>query len=205
MSTWTSEQSREFLEHAGTDPLFAAWALFLCRGLRRGEVAGLRWEDLDLDLGRMRIVHTRVVGADNKALPSTPKTDQGRRNIPLDGQLVRTLQKHQVHQKEQRLAVGESWGATGYVFVNELGEPFHPDHFSARFQTIAEDLGLPKIRLHDARHTAASLMLANGTPTKVAQEILGHARPSITQDMYQHVMPGMAEEAGEALSASLLG
>jgi integrase len=92
-----------------------------------------------------------------------------------------------------------------YVFVDALGRPYHPDYFSGRFDELVTASGLPRIRLHDIRHTADSLMLAPGTSTKVVSDMLGHASPTITLSIYAHVMPGMAEEAGAALSASLLG
>jgi len=91
------------------------------------------------------------------------------------------------------------------VCVRARGQPFHPDHFSARFERLIADAGLRRIRLHDARHSVASQLLANGTPTKVASEVLGHANVGITMRLYQHVLPGMAEEAIETLSARLLG
>ena len=94
---------------------------------------------------------------------------------------------------------------SGYVFVREDDQPFHPDHFSARFDKLIAQAGLRRIRLHDARHSVASQLLANGTPTKVASEALGHANPAITQRLYQHVLPGMNETAIATLSARLLG
>lgn len=91
------------------------------------------------------------------------------------------------------------------MFTDEIGQPYHPDTFSDRFDDLVKASGLPRIRLHGTRHTAASLMLAAGVPTKVVSEMLGHSSPTITLGIYAHVLPGMAEEAGAALSASLLG
>lgn len=100
---------------------------------------------------------------------------------------------------------GSAYEDSGYLFADEMGRPYHPDTMSDWFDQKVKALGLPRIRLHDCRHTAASLMLSAGVPVKVVSEMLGHASPTITLAVYAHVMPGMAEEAGAALSKSLLG
>ncbi len=201
---WSADEARSFLASTSQDRLAAAWSLLLARGLRRGELAGLRWDAIDLDGGSCRIVTTRVV-VDGNAVGSTPKTDAGRRSVPLDGHLTALLRTHRVRQAEERLAAGPAWADTGHVFVNELGEPYHPDYFSDRFVDLAKAAGLRRIRLHDTRHTAASLMLASGVPVKVVSDLLGHSSPTITLSIYAHTMPGMGAAAGEALSAALLG
>lgn len=204
MSCWTGEQAQEFLSGAANDRLYAAWVLLLARGPRRGEIAGLRWADVDLDAGRLRITHTRIV-VDGKVVDSTPKTDAGRRTVPLDAGLVKVLQAHRERQLFEARAGGIAWTDSGYVFAREDGLPFNPESISQRFERLSARVGVPKIRLHDLRHTAASLMLEDGTPVKVAAEMLGHANPNVTQSIYQHVLPGMAESAGERLSGRLLG
>ncbi len=200
MAAWSADEVRTFLASVQHDRLRAAWVLFLARGPRRGEIAGMRWSDLDLDAGRWRIVHTRI-SVGGKIVESQPKTAAGRRSIPLDAQLVQVLKAHRTAQAAERLAAGPGWANSGYVFVDEIGEPYHPEGFSDRWETAVARAGLLRIRLHDARHTAATLMLSNGTPVKVAAELLGHASTTITQELYQHVMPGMSEMAGEQLSA----
>jgi integrase len=97
------------------------------------------------------------------------------------------------------------YGRDGHLVADELGRPYHPDWISERFGQLQAATDLPRIRLRDCRHTAASLMLASGVPTKVVSDLLGHSSPTITLTTYAHVMPGMAEQAGAALSASLLG
>lgn len=203
MTAWSSDQARSFLEQTRSDRLAAAWALLLTRGLRRGELAGLRWEAIDLEGQVLSISRTRVV-VDGKAIDSAPKTAASRRTIPLDVELVSRLRAHRAAQSAERLAAGPAYEEGGYVFADELGRPLHPDTISDRFEKLARATGLPRIRLHDLRHTAASLMLASGVPTKVVSDLLGHASPTITLGIYAHVLPGMAEEAGAALSASLL-
>ena len=203
MNAWSETQARRFLSDTRDDSLAAAWALLLTRGLRRGELCGLRWEAIDLDGGTATIVHTLVV-VDGKVQTSTPKTSSSRRSLPLDASLVSLLIGHRKRQLEDHLRAGNAWTETGYVFVDPLGRPFSPELVSDRFDRLVKTAGLPRIRLHDTRHTAASLMLASGVSVKVVQEMLGHSSPAITLAIYAHTTPSMAKEAGAALSASLL-
>jgi integrase len=205
MTSWTAAEAQAFLAGAAKDRLYAAWCLFLARGPRRGELAGLRWSDVDLDAGRVTLgMHTRI-SVGGKVTESEAKTRAGRRTIPLDPGLVAVLRAHRVRQLEDRMAWAEVWKASDYVFTREDGQPYHPEHFSDRFDRLCGTAKVRRIRLHDARHTAISLMLADGVSVKVAQEMVGHSSPAITQEMYAHVLPGMAEEAGERLSDRLLG
>jgi len=136
---------------------------------------------------------------------SVPKTKAGIRSIPLDGQLMGLLRAHRARQAQEKWVAKTAYEDGGYVLADELGRPFHPDTVSEWFHQRREQLGLPRIRLHDTRHTAASLMLASGTQVKVVADLLGHSSPTITLAIYAHVLPGMAEEAGEKLSAMVLG
>lgn len=202
MQCWTAGQAQTFLTAVAEDPLYAAWVLFLARGPRRAEVAGLRWPDVDLDAGTARIVHTRT-SVGGRVETGEPKTAAGRRTLHLDAGLVRVLREHRKRQNEARLAAGPKWTDTGYVFVRDDGRPPHPEYFSDRFERLARKAGVPVIRLHDLRHTAVSLALADGTPVKVVQEMAGHSNPAITQGTYAHVMPGQHEAAGARLSGLL--
>jgi len=202
MKSWSLEEARAFLAHVRGDALEAAWALYVTRPMRRGEVAGLQWDQVDLAASTLAVTRTRITDQ-GKALESTPKTVAGRRVIPLDDRLVALLRARQVAQKEERLRFGEAWESTGHVFTDPLGRPWFPDYFSDRFRTLVRDAALRQIRLHDTRHTACSLMIAAGVPVKVVQELAGHASPAITMSLYQHVTPSMGRAAGEQLSASL--
>lgn len=204
MRIWTNEEARKFLEATSRDRLAFAWALLLARGLRRGELCGLRWSAVDLDAGTLRIEETWIT-VEGKPVASRPKTDAGLRSISIDPHLVTLLRSHRRRQAEEKLAAGPAYEDGGYLVADELGNPYHPDSISGWFETKAAAAKLPRIRLHDCRHTAASLMLAAGVPVKVVSEILGHASVTITLSTYTHVMPGMAEEAGAALSEALLG
>ncbi|OJY40306.1 site-specific integrase [Pseudonocardia sp. 73-21] len=202
MACWTAGQAQAFLAAVANDALYAAWVLFLARGPRRGEVAGLRWADVDLEAGTLRITKTRV-SIGGRVEESEPKTAAGRRTLHLDAGLVAVLRAHRKAQMQARMAAGPGWTETGYVFVREDGLPPHPEHFSDRFEVLCRRAGVPVIRLHDCRHTAVSLALADGTPVKVVQEMAGHSNPAITQGVYAHVMPGQHEAAGARLSGLL--
>ena len=204
MKSWTESQARQFLANTKSERLGFAWALLLTRGMRRGELCGLRWAEVDLDGGVLVVTRTRVV-VEGRAIDSAPKTKAGHRTIPLDASLVALLKAHRARQAEERLRAGQSYSDADYVLANELGEAYHPDTVSHRFDEAVKTTGLPRIRLHDSRHTAASLMLAAGVPTKVVSELLGHASPTITLAIYAHTLPGMAQEAGEQLSGRPLG
>ncbi len=114
------------------------------------------------------------------------------------------LRTHKARQATAKLAAEGAYDESDWLVADELGAPFHPDTLSQQFEDKVNESGLRRIRLHDCRHTAASLMLANGEQVKVVSEMLGHSSPTITLAIYAHVMPGMAEEAGAALSASIL-
>ena len=204
---WTVEEANRFLHSPAVagDRLRAMWWLFLSRGPRRGELAGLRWPKVDLDNAQVRILETRVM-VDSQAARSLPKTDAGRRPIPLDPVLVAELRRHKVRQIEERMRVGgEAWADTGFVFTDELGQPLPPQWISRRFEQLAKKAGVRRIRLHDARHTAGTLMILSGIDSKVVAEILGHSSDAITRRIYLHVLPGMGAEAGASYTRLLAG
>jgi integrase len=203
MSAWDVSEAREFLSAVMEDRMAFAYALLLTRGLRRGELCGLKWSDVDLDLGVLRIVRTRIL-VDGRPAESLPKTAAGRRTIPLDTHLVTLLRKHRTRQAQEKLAAGEAYSDEGWLVADELGNPYYPDTISEWFDDHSRAAGLRRIRLHDTRHTAASLMLAEGVPVKVVADMLGHD-PRTTLSTYAHVIPGMGGQAGAALSAALLG
>lgn len=205
MKAWSSDEARAFLASVEGDRLRAMWHLLLLRGLRRGEVLGLRWKDVDLEgVGRIAIRQT-LITVGYEIVVSEPKTDKGRRVVPLDPGLVSVLRAHRARQAEERLAWGEAWTDTGLVFTREDGTPIHPMRLTATFGRLVKRLGLPPIRLHDLRHTCATISIGSGIPTVVVSSWLGHANTSITDNLYRHVSPAMLEEAGAKLSAIILG
>jgi integrase len=204
MRVWSPEQLRGFLDHVQDDRLYAAWLLLATTGMRRGEVAGLRWVDVDLDAGRVSPRRPRVV-VNHQVLVSEPKTAKGRRSIALDPATVAALRDHRRWQLEDRLAVGPGWEDSGLVFTWPDGRPLHPERFSRWFEQHARAAGLPKIRLHDVRHSYATAALAAGIPAKIVSERLGHANIAITMDTYSHVLPGLDEQAAGTVAQLILG
>jgi integrase len=204
MQVWTPEELRTFLTHARQDRLYALWLLVATTGMRRAELAGLRWVDVDLDEGRASPRRPRVVV--NYAVEvSEPKTAKGRRSVALDALTVAALREHKERQAEDQAEVGPGWQDSGLVFTRPDGAPIHPDLISDWFERLAREAGLPKIRLHDVRHSYASAALAAGIPAKIVSERLGHATIQITLDTYSHVLPGLDAQAAETVARLILG
>lgn len=202
MRTWTAEELGRFLaavEDADLGPVFTFLAL---TGTRRGEALGLRWSDLDLDGATASIVQTvgKVAG---RVLIGTTKTNAGKRVVALDKGLVTALRAQRKRQNEHRLLMGAGWQDHDLVFADVDGNPLHPERVSRVFRETVDDLGLPPIRLHDLRHTWATLALRAKVHPKVVQERLGHANVAITLGIYSHVAPTLHEEAAETVAALL--
>lgn len=204
MKVWDVPQLRSFLDHVRDDRLYAAWLLLATTGMRRGEIVGLRWSDVDLSAGRLGVVQAHVL-VNRTVLVSEPKTNKGRRTIALDTRTVAAFRRHRTQELEERLAADELWQDTGLVFTHEDGSAINPRLFSSWFSQRVLAAGLPRIRLHDVRHTYATAALAAGVPTKVVSERLGHASIAITLDVYSHVLPNMQEEAAEKVAKLILG
>ena len=206
MVTWSDTQARAFLHAVVGDRLYAMWVLFLTTGVRRGELAGLRWDDVDLDRATMAIVRNRVSAGRGKAVSThQPKTRRGRRNVALDVTSVEVLRAHRTAQLQERMRLGPAWVDSGYVFCGVGGAALHPDTITATFKSIIRDLDVPQIRLHDLRHTSATLALKAGVHPKVVSERLGHAAVSITLDLYSHVLDSMQAEAAEQIGDVVFG
>jgi integrase len=200
--TWSARQLDAFLVHVRDDRLFAAWRVGAMTGLRRGELLGLGWDAVDFETGRLAITRTLIAGTGEPRL-SEPKTKRGRRSIALDAETVDVLRDHADAQLDEQLAWGDAYEGQGLVFCRENGTAIRPRTFSRSFDHHVADAGLPKIRLHDLRHTHATLALEAGVHPKVISERLGHATIAITLDTYSHAIPAMEEEAAERIAALL--
>jgi integrase len=203
--TWSPETLNEFLSRSAAygDRYLAAWILLATTGMRRGEALGLRWSDLNLDGARAAIVQT-VVAVGHEVRFSTPKTAKGRRSVSLDSQTVEALRQHRARQAEDRLALGPGWPDHGLVFTKIDGTPVHPERFSREFDRRIQRWDLPKIRLHDLRHTWATLALETGVHPRVVQERLGHSTVGITLNTYSHVTAAMDSAAAGAVASLFL-
>jgi integrase len=204
MSTWDASQLRAFAASVASDRLSALWQVAMTTGLRRGELAGLRWEDLDLDNQRLRVAVTRVA-VNYRVEPGTPKSATSRRTIGLDPETCASLRSHRARMAAERLAWGPAWTDCGLVFVAEDGEALHPQRFSKLFQVAARRAKLPPIRFHDLRHSYASAGLEAGVPLLVMSRRLGHSSLAITADTYSHVRPQVDQEAADRTAAYIFG
>jgi integrase len=200
MQTWTADELRRFLEHVRGDRLYAAWHTLATTGMRRGELLGLSWQAVDLDKGRLAITRTLIEGRREPRF-SEPKTNRSRRSVALDPETVAAVRAHRKAQAAEQLAWGPAYQGQGLVFCREDGTPIWPRTFSRTFALHAKAAGLPAIRLHDLRHTHASLALAAGVHPKVVSERLGHSTVSITLDTYSHAIPAMQEDAAAKVAA----
>lgn len=210
MVTWTGAEVARFLAAAQehTDVHYAAWLMLVTTGLRRGELLGLRWSDVDLDAGRASIRQTLIVVVVNgrhEAQFGSPKTEQGRRQVALDATTVAALRTHRVMQAQQRLAAGPLYEDHDLVFAHADGRPLHPERFSRTFDQRVTRYGFRRIRLHDLRHTHATLALQTGVHPRVVQERMGHANVGITLGTYSHVTPAMDASAAEVIAAAIFG
>jgi len=201
MQTWAADQLRAFLTSVETDRLRACYLLAVTAGLRRSELLGLRWSDVDLNRAVVSVRRGRVA-AGYEVHEGEPKAGRAR-TVDLDLDTVAELRRHRTRQLRERMAWGETWTDSGLVFTREDGTALHPQSLSGAFERAVRRSGLPPIRFHDLRHTCASLMLAAGVHSKVVQERLGHASIEITLDLYGHVAPGMQKDAAAALGAML--
>lgn len=189
------EQAQQLLAAARGDRLERVLLLALVTGLRRGELLGLKWADIDFTQGALQIRRTLDYVAHYGYVESEPKTKSGKRRIILPGFAVDALKQHRVHQLEQRLKVGEAWQESDYVFTGLEGGPMNPRYLNKLFDQMLERAGLQHMRFHDLRHSAATLLLSMEVNPKIVQEILGHSNISMTMDIYSHVLPSMQREA----------
>lgn len=200
MKTWNAETLARFLAAEQPSRYHVAFLFLATTGCRRGEALGLRWGDVDLDAGRSSLRHT--IGAIDHRIyeKSTPKSHRAR-VIDLDADTVAALRSWRTRQAEERLLLGPAYGDRGLAFCHPDGRPYHPDRFSREFDRRIARHGVPRIRLHDLRHTWATLALQAGVDVKTVSERLGHASATITWDIYQHVTPAMQSDAAERVAA----
>ncbi len=204
MTVWTADQLRTFLEHIEGHDLYPAFYLGANTGMRRGEVLGLRWDHVDLETARL-VVAQALLSVEYETTVSDVKTVNSRRTVDLDARTVAVLRAWRKRHLELLLLTGRTPDPTALVFARADGNPTHPDYFSQTFERLTAQTDLPRIRLHDLRHTHASILLQAGTPVKVVSERLGHANPAFTINVYQHVLPGMQADAAEAFSNVVFG
>ena len=201
-TTWTAPDLAAFLRSSADHRHACLWAFLAFTGCRRGEALGLRWQDVDLERGRASIQQTVGKVAGQVVIGST-KTGAGRRPVALDPALVQRLREHQGAQEREKHLIGSGYHDQGLVFASPDGTPIYPEGVSRMFQDAAKAAGVPVIRLHDLRHSWATLALQSGVHPKVVQERLGHASITITLNTYSHVIPSMHEDAAQVVAAMI--
>lgn len=218
--TWSPDEAALFLRTAQdmpvlnrggdtgrrrVDELHPLWHLLLLEGMRRGEGLGLRWRDVDLDRGTAHIVQTVAPNKADKGkaiIQSRTKTHAGARTVRLTATTLRALTEYRKAQLERRLAAPD-WQDHDFIICTSKGTPINPGNVARNFNAIVQQAGLRRIRPHDLRHTAATLLLLAGTPAKIVSERLGHASVGITLDLYSHATPDMQADAASVMDRIL--
>lgn len=205
MRPLSEDELMKFLDVAKDDRLYAAYVVAATTGLRRGELLGLCWDCVDLEQGII-VVKRQLVPLKKKGLilEETTKTKSGKRTVVLPEDTIRELKTHRKRQAQEKLLLGEAYQDHNLVFCTEKGTPLDPRNFTRHFKRLLKKAGLPTdIRLHDLRHTYATLLLKRGVPAKIVQELLGHSSITITLDLYSHVTLEMQKLAVESLNGLL--
>lgn len=196
---FTREEAHQFLAAVKGNRLEALYTVALTIGLRQGEALGLRWRDVDLDMGSIR-VNKQLQRIDRKYQLTELKTSRSRRTLVVPSAILGSLRQHKAGQDAERRAAGEAWRDTDLVFTRRWGYPLSAGVVTHRFQELLERIGLPRRRFHDLRHNCATLLLAQGVSPRVVMEVLGHSQISLTMNTYTHVLPELRREAAERMS-----
>ena len=201
MTAWSLSEAQQFLTVIADDRLAALWLLALSTGMRRGELSGLRWTHINFDSHTISVAQQRTT-AEHQVVVTEPK-GRSKRTISVDAAVIAALQAHRKSQLKERLIAGPGWTDSGLVFVDEAGRPYHPRLLRIMFDRACIKASVPRIRLHDVRHTMATLALQAGIHPKIVQERLGHSSIAMTLDTYSHVTPNMQEDAATKIGALL--
>lgn len=200
---WTADEARAFLSAAKDHRLQALFVVALALGLRRGELLGLRWSDVDLTTGQLRVIQTLQRVRDEGVVFGPPKSRRSRRVLTLPAIAVKALTTHRAKQADDRAAAGKAWVETGLVFTTATGRHLEPRNLNTAFARLITRTGARPIRFHDLRHTCATLLLSRGVSPRVVMDILGHSQIAVTMNIYAHVIPAMQQEAADLVSAAL--
>ncbi|WP_369045162.1 tyrosine-type recombinase/integrase [Sinomonas sp. P10A9] len=202
VKVWGRDDTLRFLEAAHEHRLGDLYEVAIMTGLRRGELCGLRWEDVDLVEGRLS-VRRNLVQVGNEVREGQPKTTAGERSVGIPAHVVDLLAKLKDRQDAEREAWAEAYQDSGRVFTYEDGRQLRPGYPSKVLETLVKRLGLPSMRFHDLRHLFASIQLDAGTPMAMVSKLMGHSTIAITADLYSHLMDDAAARAAEAAASWL--
>jgi len=200
---WTPAQATQFLRHHSGHRLIAAWTLSVLTGLRRGELAGLKWSRVDLERGTLS-VHWQRTTTRGGVVEKEPK-GRSKRTVALGPVLVATLRAHRARQDVEKAAADELYDDGGHVFCREDGRPYYPRYFTDVWEKCCTAAGVPVIALHDARHTSATTGADAGVPQHIMKDRLGHASRRTTDEVYTHVLDASARKAAELMETAIFG
>lgn len=206
-TTLSAEQARRVLEAADGERLAALYTLALSLGMREGEVLGLRWSDIrELEGGSPTLTISQTLQRIGREFQfAEPKTDRSRRTLALPKSVVKALLAHRRRQAAERLALGPAWNDLDLVFTTPDGLPIERKSLHRNFKHLLAKAGMPDCRFHDLRHSAASLLIAEGVPLRTIMELLGHSSISVTADIYSHIAPAMMRDAADKMDSILGG
>jgi len=203
MKYLTKEQVKILLSAVQGTRYSALYHLAVTTGLRKGELLGLKWDDVDWENKRLQ-VRRQLQRISHKGYEfSEPKSGRGKRVVALGDLTIEKFRKHKEIQKTDKEKVEKSWQEYNLIFPSTIGTPFGPRNLNRHFSELLGKTNLPKIRFHDLRHTAATLMFSQGVHPKVVQERLGHSSISLTLDTYSHVIPSIQSQAADIIDAEL--
>jgi integrase len=196
------DEARRFLDSVRGNRLEALYSVALALGLRQGEALGLRWRDVDLGTGVLRVRH-QLQRIETQLKLVEPKTERSRRTLVLPPSIVDRLGEHAKRQLAEKIWAGSKWAENDLVFANRFGAPLQARRVIADFHKALREAGLPRIRFHDLRHSCATLLLVQGVSPRVVMEILGHSEIAMTMDTYSHVVPELQREAAAKMESVL--
>lgn len=203
IAPFTPDEARIFLAGIRGDRLEALYSVALTMGLRQGEALGLCWEDVDLDMGYVRVTKQlqRIHGSPQLV---EPKTERSRRTLAMPPMIAKALKDHRGRQERERNAAGDHWREVGLVFTTPIGTPLDGTAVTKSFHQVLQKAGLPQRRFHDLRHSCATLLLVQGVSPRVVMDVLGHSQIGLTMNTYSHVIPDLRRDAARRLQ-ELLG
>jgi integrase len=195
-------EARRFLESVRGDRLEALYCVALALGLRQGEALGLRWQDIDLPNGVLKVRH-QLQRVDTRLTLVEPKTERSRRVLVVPTTIVERLGEHAKRQLAEKLWAGSRWVENDLVFPNRFGAPMQARRLIDEFHKALRSAGLPRIRFHDLRHSCATLLLVQGVSPRVVMDVLGHSEIAMTMDTYSHVVPELQRDAANKMELLL--
>lgn len=198
----TLAEAKTLRNRVADDPLEALYTVALALGLRKGEALGLQWRDVDLDTAQLTVHQQIQRSRVTKGLVAKETKNHQIRTLDMPAFAVAALRRHRTRQWEARLRVGARWQETDYVFTTSIGTPIDASNLTTKFHAMLDKAELPRLRWHELRHSAASLMLAQGASMQEVQAMMGHSQISVTMDYYAHLMPGALKGVADRMDAA---